>query len=35
MNPAIDEVEGYDATVGFTAWADKPAKKDAFVCFKF
>ncbi|OAX39499.1 amidase signature enzyme [Rhizopogon vinicolor AM-OR11-026] len=29
------EVEGYDATVGFTAWADKPAKKDAFLVAQF
>lgn len=31
-NPAIDEIEGYDATVGLTAWANNPSKKDAFVC---
>jgi hypothetical protein len=31
-NPAVDEIEGYDVTVGLTGWANKPAKKDAFVC---
>ena len=28
----IDGVEGYDVTIGLTAWANNPLKKDAFVC---
>ncbi|KAG2132990.1 amidase signature domain-containing protein [Suillus clintonianus] len=28
-------IEGYDATIGFTAWANKPGTKDAFVVTQF
>jgi len=34
LNPAVDEIKGYDATIGFTAWANKPSNKDAVVCSK-
>ncbi|KAG2354380.1 amidase signature enzyme [Suillus spraguei] len=26
------QIEGYDATIGFTAWANNPGKKDACAC---
>ncbi|KAJ8588246.1 amidase signature enzyme [Rhizopogon salebrosus TDB-379] len=29
------EIEGYDVTVGLTGWANKPAKKDAFLVAQF
>ena len=31
LNICADEIDGYDATIGFTHWANKPSTKDAFV----
>lgn len=31
LNVCADEIVGYDATIGFTHWANKPSTKDAFV----
>lgn len=31
LNVSADEIVGYDATIGFTHWVNKPSIKDAFV----
>ena len=31
LSVCADEIVGYDATIGFTHWANKPSVKDAFV----
>ena len=31
LNVCADEIVGYDTTLGFTHWANKPSIKDAFV----
>lgn len=31
LTQPADDVVDYDATIGFTHWADKPSTKDAFV----
>lgn len=31
LSVCADEILGYDATIGFTHWANKPSTKDAFV----
>lgn len=29
----IVDVKGFDSTIGYTQWANKPAEEDAAVCF--
>ncbi|KAH0833464.1 amidase signature domain-containing protein [Lanmaoa asiatica] len=31
LNVCADEIAGYDATIGFTHWANKPSTRDAFL----
>ena len=31
LTVCVDEIAGYDATIGFTHWANKLSTKDAFV----
>lgn len=33
LNVCADEIVGYDATIGFTHWANKPSTRDAFVSY--
>lgn len=35
LNVCADEIVGYDTTLGFTHWANKPSIKDAFVSQPF